>query len=292
MTTPPAGAGRWLVVGAGGMLGTDLVAHLRALGRDVTAATRVDLDVTDPAACEAAVAGHDVVVNAAAWTKVDAAQEHEGAAFEVNATGAALLARASRGVGARLVHISTDYVFPGTATSPYAEHAPLGPRSAYGRTKAAGEWAVTAHDPEAIILRVTWLYGAHGPNFVRTMARLAGEREHLSVVGDQVGQPTWTVDVCERVTTLVDAGVAGGPWHGTSAGSTSWFGLARAVFAGLGLDPGRVSAITTEEYPLPAPRPAYSVLGHDRWAQAGLRGPRDWQDALAEALPSVVGVTA
>ncbi|MFV0462253.1 MAG: dTDP-4-dehydrorhamnose reductase [Nostocoides sp.] len=289
MTVSTGGpAPRWLVVGARGMLGTDLVAHLRGRGLDVTAASRADVDVTDPDSARAGVADHDVVVNCAAWTAVDAAESDEGAAFEVNAAGAANLARASTAEGARLVHISTDYVFPGDSARPYGEGEELRPRSAYGRTKAAGEWGVRTYAPDAIVLRVAWLYGAHGPNFVATMARLAGERDTVSVVADQHGQPTWTVDVCERITTLIDAGVDGGPWHATASGSTTWHGLAQAVFAGMGLDPDRVRAIGTEDYPLPAPRPAFSVLGHSRWSAAGLSVPRDWRAALDQALPQLL----
>lgn len=279
---------RWLVVGAGGMLGTDLVDHLRAGGRDVTAATRGDVDVTDPEACRRAVRGHDVVVNCAAWTAVDAAESAEPEAFAVNATGATNLARATAANGARLVHLSTDYVFAGDATTPYAEDDPLAPRSAYGRTKAAGEWGVLASAPDAIVLRVAWLYGAHGPSFVRTMARLAAERETLTVVDDQRGQPTWTRDVAERVTTLVDAGVEGGPWHGTSAGEVTWYGFARAILARLGLDPERVRPIPSSEFPVPAPRPAYSVLGHDRWSGAGLALPRSWEESFEAAVGEVL----
>ena len=188
-------AGRALVTGASGMLAHDLVPALRRAGWVVTAMDRSDLDVTDPAECVAAVDGHDLVVNAAAYTAVDDAETNEAAAFAVNAVGAANVARACSRAGARLVQLSTDYVFDGSATEPYAVDHPVAPRSAYGRTKAAGEWAVRALCPESWVVRTAWLYGAGGPNFVSTMLRLAGERETLSVVDDQVGQPTWTVDL-------------------------------------------------------------------------------------------------
>lgn len=278
----------WLVTGAGGMLGRDVVAAARSAGHDVTAATRGDLDIGDPEACLAAVPGHAVVVNAAAWTAVDDAETHEPEAFAVNATGAANLALACERVGARLVQVSTDYVFAGDATSPYAEEAPLAPRSAYGRTKAAGEWAVRAMCPDSLVVRTAWLYGEHGGSFVATMARLAKERDTVQVVDDQRGQPTWTVDVADAIVRLVDAGAPAGQYHATSSGSTTWFGLARAIFGGLGLDPGRVRPTTTDAFPRPAPRPAYSVLGHSAWHREGLAPVRDWQDALALALPRVV----
>ncbi len=275
-------SGRWRVTGAGGMLGRDHVAALE--GRPVTAPPRSELDVTDPAAVEAAVAGHDVVVNCAAWTAVDDAETAEAAAFAANAVGPALLARACARQGARLVQPSTDYVFAGDATVPYAEDAPVAPRSAYGRTKAAGEWAVRAELPGAHwVVRTAWLYGASGGSFPRTMARLEGQRDVLDVVDDQRGQPTWTRDLAERIVALVDAGAPAGTYHATASGETTWHGLAQRVFGLLGADPERVRTTTSAAFVRPAPRPAYSVLGHDGWARAGLGPMRPWDQALAEA---------
>ncbi len=279
---------RWLVTGAGGMLGQDVLTQLSTAGMEASALTRADLDVTDPDATRDAVAGHDVVVNCAAYTNVDGAETDEAGAFAVNATGAANLASACAAAGARLVHVSTDYVFAGQASSPYAEDYPLAPRSAYGRTKAAGEWAAVAGCPRTWVVRTAWLYGAGGPNFVTTMARLAGERETLQVVDDQIGQPTWTRDVADAIVRLVVQEAPFGMWHATSQGETSWHGLAQQVFRGLGLDPERVQPVSTSEFPRPAPRPAYSVLGHDRWLAASLPLLPRWQDALATALPRVV----
>lgn len=278
---------RWLVVGAEGMLGRDLVTVLRRDGEDVTAAGRRKVDVLDLASCRAGVEGHDVVVNCAAWTAVDDAETHEADAFAVNAVGAANIARAAAAADARLVQVSTDYVFDGEATSPYAEDAAPAPRSAYGRTKLAGEWAALAEAPEALVVRTAWLYGEHGPNFVATMARLAGQRERLSVVDDQRGQPTWTMDVAAAIHRLVAADAPSGVWHATAAGETTKWGLARAVFEQLGLDPERVDPTTSDAFPLPAPRPAYSVLGKDRWDTAGVAPLRPWQEALAESVVAV-----
>jgi dTDP-4-dehydrorhamnose reductase len=282
---------RWLVVGCDGMLGQDLVAALGESpgAHEVTGVDRDVLDIVDPDACLAAVAGHDIVVNAAAWTAVDEAETHEAQAFSVNAVGAANLARACSAAGARMVQVSTDYVFAGDATSPYAENAPLAPRSAYGRTKGAGEWAVRALCPQSWIVRTAWLYGAHGPNFVKTMARLAAERDTVSVVDDQRGQPTWTVDLAAAILRLVEAEAPFGTYHGTSAGETTWFGFAQAIFSELGLDPARVLPTTSEAFVRPAPRPAYSVLGHDAWQRAGVAPIREWSDALAESITAVVG---
>ncbi|MGN6331851.1 MAG: dTDP-4-dehydrorhamnose reductase [Motilibacteraceae bacterium] len=275
---------RWLVTGAGGMLGHDVLAVLAGRAQDdVLGLDRAALDVSDAASCLDAVRGCDVVVNAAAYTRVDDAESHEPEAFAVNAVGAANLARACARHGATLVHVSTDYVFDGTAAAPYAEEAPLAPRSAYGRTKAAGEWAVRAELPErSYVLRTAWLYGEHGPSFVRTMRRLMGERETVDVVDDQHGQPTWSLDLAQRIAALVDAGAPAGTYHATNAGSTTWWGLARAVFELSGADPARVRPTTTDRFPRPAPRPAWSVLGHDGWERVGLAPLRPWREALAE----------
>lgn len=272
---------RYLVAGAGGMLGADL--RLLLADREVTALDRAQLDVTDADAVRTAVAGHDVVINAAAYTKVDDAESDEATAFAVNATGAGLLARAAADVGARFVHVSTDYVFDGTATSPYPEDAPRDPLGAYGRTKAAGEELVLA-SPDVYLVRTAWLYGEHGPNFARTMLRLAGERDTVSVVTDQIGQPTWSRDLASAIVTLLDARAPFGIYHGTNSGSASWFDFARAIFEESGLDPDRVLPSDSSSFVRPAPRPGYSVLGHAAWAAAGLPAPRPWRDALRAAI--------
>jgi dTDP-4-dehydrorhamnose reductase len=274
---------RYLITGAGGMLGRDLLAVLD--GEDVTAAGRAELDITDGAKVRDLVEGHDVVLNAAAWTDVDGAEADEAAATAVNGTGVAVLARACAAAGARLVHVSTDYVFPGDADAPYTEDAPTAPLNAYGRSKLAGERAVRAALPDSgYVVRTAWLYGAHGNNFVRTMLRLAGQREFVDVVDDQVGQPTWSRDLAERLVALAGSGGPAGVYHGTAAGQTSWHGLAAAIFAESGLDPARVRRTTSAAYVRPAPRPSYSVLGHARWAAAGLAPMRPWRAMLAAAL--------
>jgi dTDP-4-dehydrorhamnose reductase len=164
----------------------------------------------------------------------------------------------------------------------------VAPASAYGRTKAAGEWAVRAECPRSWVVRTAWLYGAGGSSFPATVRRLAGERERIPVVADQVGQPTWTVDLAEGILRIVEAGAPFGVWHATGGGECSWYDLARAVLEELGLDPDRVTPVTTEEFPRPAPRPAYSVLSHDMWDAAGLRPLPDWRDALRRAAPTVL----
>ncbi len=278
----------WLLAGGRGMLGQDLARVLGAAGIDASAPPSAELDVRDLQATQTAVRGHDVVVNCAAWTAVDDAEASEAQAYAVNAVGAANVARACAASGARFVHISTDYVFDGQGSAPYAEDAPTAPRTAYGRTKLAGEWAVRALCPEALVVRTAWLYGAGGGNFVRTMARLAGERDRLQVVDDQQGQPTWTADLADLVVRLVEADAPAGVWHGVNGGATTWWGLARAVFEKNGWDPGRVQPVASAAYPRPAPRPAYSVLGRDRFAAHGIAPMRDWRDALDAACSEVL----
>ncbi|KQO46592.1 MULTISPECIES: dTDP-4-dehydrorhamnose reductase [unclassified Frigoribacterium] len=273
---------KYLVTGARGMLGTDLLEAL--FGRDVTVLGRADLDVTDRDAVFAAVRGHDVVINAAAYTAVDAAETDEEAALAVNGTAAGLLAEATASVGAKLVQVSTDYVFDGDASEPYPEGAPIAPVSAYGRTKAEGERLALAANPEGTyVVRTAWLYGAHGGNFAKTMVKLAASHDTVKVVDDQLGQPTWTADLAAQIVALLDSDAPAGVYHGTNSGSASWFEFAQAVFEEAGLDPARVLPTDSSAFVRPAPRPSYSVLGHDAWARAGLTPMRPWREALAEA---------
>ncbi|WP_424463417.1 dTDP-4-dehydrorhamnose reductase [Pseudoclavibacter helvolus] len=278
----PAVAARFLITGASGMLGRDLQRALT--GRAVTALDRAALDITDPAAVDAAVAGHDVVINAAAYTNVDGAESDEATAFAVNATGPGVLAAAAAKHGAKLVHVSTDYVFRGDASSPYAEDAGHDPISAYGRTKAAGETAVRDALPDAsYIVRTAWLYGADGPNFAKTMARLAASKPEVSVVSDQLGQPTFSADLAKQIVALIDADAPAGTYHGTNSGIASWYDFAREIFRLAGHDPAKVRETDSTAFVRPAPRPAYSVLGHDAWTRANVPPMRPWLDALEDA---------
>ena len=288
-----------LITGCKGQLGSEL--SRRALrAPDVAFARGIDLpevDLTDPFAVRdtveewARVVRSDspshrmVVLNPAAYTAVDRAEEDEETAYAVNAAAPALLATACSSVGARLLQLSTDYVFPGDATAPYEPQDPTGPRSAYGRTKLAGEEAVRAVLPDASwIVRTAWLYGAGGPNFVKTMARLERIRDTVSVVDDQVGSPTWAGDLAERLLALSRSEAPPGTYHATNQGSVTWCGFTRAIFEELGADPARVLPLTSAEYPQQAPRPAYSVLSPAAWHGAGLPPFPGWREALAEAF--------
>jgi dTDP-4-dehydrorhamnose reductase len=271
------------------MLGTDVVRTLGAHGIEHTALQRGDLDLFDEDAVDAVVAAHDVVVNCAAWTAVDDAETREDEARAINAVAPGVLARAVARHGRRLVHVSTDYVFDGTARSPYDEDARATPASAYGRTKAAGERAVRSAAPEHhLIVRTAWLYGAHGACFPRTIATLARERGAVSVVDDQFGQPTWTRDVAELIVRLVEVDAPAGTWHATSTGETSWFGFARRVVESAGLSADVVSPTDSATFVRPAPRPAYSVLGHQRLRAHGIRPIGPWQERWQRAASEVL----
>jgi dTDP-4-dehydrorhamnose reductase len=274
---------RYLITGASGMLGRDLQTVLA--DRDVTALSRAELDVSDASAVRAAVAGYDFVINTAAYTRVDDAEANEAQAAMVNAVGPSHLALATAEAGSLLVHLSTDYVFDGTATSPYAEEAPTSPASAYGRTKADGERrALDANPDGTFIVRTAWLYGEHGGNFAKTILALGSARPEVSVVTDQVGQPTWTMDLARQIVALMDSDAPAGIYHGTASGQASWFDFARELFTLGGLDPDAVKPTDAASYVRPAPRPAYSVLGHEGWAEVGLAPMRDWREALREAF--------
>lgn len=304
MTAPApvtGGTMAFLVTGMGGQLSSDFVDIARPLGQTAfcKGLTIDDLDITDPAAVKAVVgewarmvraddpAHRVVVVNAAAYTAVDAAETDEDTAYAVNATAPALLAQACAVNDAQLVHVSTDYVFPGDRVDgpPYDVDDGTGPRSAYGRTKLAGELAVRELLPDASwVVRTAWVYGVTGGNFVKTMARLEGERDTVSVVDDQRGSPTWSRDLAKALWALAREDVPAATYHCTNRGVTTWHGFTQAIFEELGADPERVLPTTTDAFPRPAPRPAYSVLSPRAWEEAGLPQMPGWREALAEAF--------
>ena len=271
---------RLLVTGAGGQLGGDLRSVASAAGYEVTGTAHLECDIADAARVAIVLDDlrPDVVINCAAWTKVDAAETAEDAAYRVNVLGPGVLADACAARELLLVHASTDYVFDGTARQPISEDTPPAPRSVYGRTKLEGEGAVRERAPRHIIVRTSWLYGREGPNFIRTMLRIAATGEPPRVVADQVGSPTWTGHLAPAMLRLVERG-ATGTYHLTNSGSTSWHGLADLVFEAAGL-PLRALPISTAEYPTAAARPAYSVLDNRHWRELGEPPLQAWQDGV------------
>ncbi|KAB8190548.1 dTDP-4-dehydrorhamnose reductase [Nonomuraea phyllanthi] len=271
---------RWLITGAGGMLAADVLDRAALTGEPVLALGRGELDLRDGRAVRDFVSAYRprVVINCAAWTAVDDAETHEAEALAINGHAVRGLAEACGLAGARLLHVSTDYVFDGAAASPYPEDAPPGPVNAYGRTKLAGERAALEHGH--YVVRSAWMYGARGPNFVQTMIRLAEERPTVDVVDDQRGQPTWSADLADYLVRLAQSELPPGVYHGTSAGETTWCGFAKEIFTLLGADPARVRPVPASAFPRPARRPANSVLAHTRGEPI-----RHWRQALHAAWP-------
>jgi dTDP-4-dehydrorhamnose reductase len=296
---------RVLLFGSGGQVGGELLRQFQqragtssrpGMPYELTALDRTGCDLSDPGMVRAAIARArpQVIVNAAAWTAVDRAEAEPQACQRVNADAPAAMAAAARDSGALLLHYSTDYVFDGCERRPYREDDPVAPLGEYGRSKLAGEQAITASGCAAVILRTSWVYGLTGHNFLRTMLRLGEERDELGVVDDQHGSPTWSRSIARATLRILDQYAhdaaswarISGIYHATSGGSTTWHGFATAIFErapGLARRP-RLRPISTADYPLPAPRPAWSVLDCGRLEERfGITLPQ-WHDALAECL--------
>jgi len=278
-----------VVTGAGGQVGSFLAAVAARRGYDVVALTRAELDVTDAAAVDHHVGGADVVVNCAALTNVDAAEAEPDAAHAINAFGPGNLARGCARAGARLVHISTDYVFSGdfggNLTRPYEITDAVGPLSVYGRSKLDGELAVHAALPGANVVRTSWVFtGGSGDDFVAGMRRIAATDRTIDVVADQIGSPTYAKDLVEALLQVAAGGIRAPLLHVANAGAASRFDQARAVFSALGADPKRVRPVETSAFPRPAHRPVFSALGMEGSVRAGLTPLRPWREALNSAL--------
>ncbi len=271
-----------LVVGANGMLGRDLMSLLPGELRGVDIG---EIDITSPESVRTLLVTlkPEVVVNAAAYTDVDGCETNRGLACAVNGYGVGNLARGSADIGAKLVQISTDYVFDGGKGRPYLEDDPTGPLSVYGQSKLLGEEQARLN-PDHLIVRTQWLYGRHGKNFVETMLRLAIERSELSVVDDQIGSPTWTVELSRAIAALINGGCRG-TYHGANAGFCSWNEFARAIFheAGVAVT---VKPMTTTELNRPAPRPLYSTLDCGKLTRDTCFTPLGWRQALQGYLSS------
>jgi dTDP-4-dehydrorhamnose reductase len=288
MTVPD----RIVITGAGGQVGSFLAAEAVRQGRDLLALTSSQWDITAPEAAAQIVESGDVVINCAAYTNVDGAERDEATAHAVNAAGPEYIARACARAGARLVHISTDYVFSGdfggSAPHPYEPDDATGPLGVYGRTKLAGELAVLAASPEAVVVRTAWVYtGGTGKDFVAIMRRLAAGDGIVEVVDDQTGSPTYVADLVTALLEVADGRVNAQPTgivHAANGGAVTRYGQACAVFEGVGADPKRVRPVNTDHAPRPARRPPYSVLSARRSEQAGLSPLRPWREALDRAL--------
>jgi dTDP-4-dehydrorhamnose reductase len=278
---------RVLITGAAGQLGHDLQQAFGDAGDDVTALGRGDLDVTDRDAVRAAVeaATPQVVVHSAAFTKVDACETEPETAWAVNTTGSWWVAQACERIGATMVYLSTDYVFDGTNGRPYTEYDQVNPQSIYGRSKEAGEQKVRETLDDHYIVRTSWVHGAHGGNFAKTMLRLGRERGAVSVVDDQTGAPTFTFDLAPQIRRLVETGCTG-TYHLTNAGHCTWFEFARAIFelAGLGVD---LTPTDTATFAAPAPRPLHSVLDNLMARQIGLPPMPTWESSLKDLVDRI-----
>lgn len=283
---------KWMILGGEGQLGQAISKELAKGGVEFIALNRVQLDITNQSDIKEwfMKESPDVVINTAAWTNVDLAELEEEKALLVNAFGPKFLAEECAESGVRFVHISTDYVFSGKATSPWNELDLTEPTSAYGRTKAQGErFALGGNPSGSLILRTAWLYSPWGKNFVKTILKVAlKERKDIEVVSDQVGQPTSALDLAKQIHELVDLGLTQGIYHGTNSGQATWFELAQLLFSMVGQDPQRVKEVDSLAFPRPAKRPLYSVLGHELWKSSGMLPMRNWQDALEDALPEIL----
>jgi dTDP-4-dehydrorhamnose reductase len=269
-----------LVVGANGMLGHDLMVLLGDRGHGVDIA---DIDITSPGSVMTVIAAlkPEVVINCAAYTDVDGCENNAETAMAVNGEGVAYLAMACREIGALLVQISTDYIFDGGKGTPYVEDDAPSPLSVYGESKLAGEMNA-AFSPEHLIVRTQWLYGLHGNNFVETMLRLGAEKDQLNVVDDQIGSPTWTMDLARAIIALIDGGCRG-TYHAANSGYCSWNGFAKAIFEETGLNVD-VRPMTTTELNRPARRPLYSTLECSKLTVNTGFHPQAWRDALRQYL--------
>jgi dTDP-4-dehydrorhamnose reductase len=282
----------WLITGGSGQLGITVSQELGDRGLLFNAWSSKDLNITQGPIVRAFVSdlSPKVIINCAAWTDVDGAETNELDASRVNGDGAENLALAAKNCGAKMIHVSTDYVFSGESKSPWQTGDAINPQSAYGRTKADGEARVIrTYSEKTTVVRTAWLYSPWGKNFGKTMTRLAtnGDGE-VRVVSDQMGQPTSATDLAKQ---LVELGLSNSPagiYHGTNSGQGTWFEFAQEIFKLAGADTNRVVPVSSSEYPRLAKRPSFSVLSHEAWARTTIQPMRDWRIALEEAMPAII----
>jgi dTDP-4-dehydrorhamnose reductase len=275
-----------LVLGSRGMLGTDLFAELERRGHIVTGVDLPEFDITDPMACARLAGGElgqfDWVINCAAYTAVDKAETEVRLATEVNALAPGYIATAVQGIGAKLIHISTDFVFDGESIDPYTEDMQTNPLGVYGRTKRDGEEAVLSNNPNAIVVRTAWLYGPNGPSFPRTMIRAFVAGKQLRVVSDQVGCPTYTADLARVIIDLIEKNAFPGIYHAVGPEAMSWYEFTLHTLEAWGAGRIVVEPIKTEDWPTPAVRPKYSVLSTKKLEALGIARMRPVREALEE----------
>jgi dTDP-4-dehydrorhamnose reductase len=280
----------WLLLGAAGQLGHCLASELTKRRVQFVGLERGQCDITSISSVQEALSAMSpqVVINCAAWTAVDQAEDNETAARVINRDGVQNVASICNEVGAILVQVSTDYVFKGTGTSPLDEYSATEPVTAYGRTKLEGESVALAANPErTYIVRTAWLYSQYGHNFAKTMVRKAIEKSAVTVVNDQTGQPTNAYDLAAHIIDIVESGVPTGVYHGTNAGQGTWHDFAVEIYSLLGRDSRLVTPVDSSRYPTRAVRPAYSVLSHGRTTSNGLIEMRDWREALASCIGDI-----
>lgn len=273
-----------LVTGAAGQLGQDVVKELERKGHEAVGVDRHQLDITDAGAVHSLISDvkPDAILHCAAYTNVDKAEEDREGAYNVNALGSENLAKAASDNQSKLLYVSTDYVFDGSATEPYEVDHPTKPLGVYGETKLAGEEMVQKHLERYYIVRTAWVYGIHGNNFVKTMLKLGAERNELGVVHDQVGSPTYTVDLARFMVELAETDKYG-IYHASNEGVCSWYEFAVEIFKQAGIEV-KVNPLTTEQFPRPAERPKYSVLSKKKITEQGFTPLRNWKEALAAYL--------
>jgi dTDP-4-dehydrorhamnose reductase len=271
---------RILITGGSGQLGREITEFFQA-NHQVFSYSSKELDITDKEKVDRVIAQikPQVVVHTAAYTQVDLAESEQDKAFQVNGLGTRNIAIATEKVGAKLVYISTDYVFDGLAEEPYTEDFPPNPKSVYGKTKLAGENYVKKLSSRFFILRTSWVFGKFGNNFVKTMLRMAQEQNKLTVVHDQIGSPTYTLDLAELISKMIETELYG-IYHVSNTGICSWYEFAEAILHNAGMSKIQVIPITTKDFPRPAPRPAYSVMDHRALRSSGFKVPRHWEEAL------------
>jgi dTDP-4-dehydrorhamnose reductase len=279
-----------LILGANGQLGLSLTERIQfhqEARHEFFTLGKSEVDVTDLEALKRIVntIRPNVVVNAAAWTNVRSAEENYGKAYNVNVRGVSNLAEATMSLGARVIHVSTDYVFSGDGCTPISESQNTNPMNNYGRTKAEAEkYLLSNHSDRTIIVRTAWLYGPYGSNFLKTILQKAilNPIEKIQVVSDQWGQPTSSLDLAETILKLAFSKTQSGVFHGTNGGETNWFDFARIGFEHAGVNPDRVTPIKSSELDSKVKRPSYSVLGHDSWEHAGFKAMRHWEEPVKE----------